>query len=150
MTLLDTAKYCAKAPRSKKFAHMAKAAIESYELFCAVGQCECENTLCPCKGFGCDRNPDPQAHIAYMGHGTMCDRCCAVMPAEYHLADCKCVTCLEKEDTALRNAFVIEYRGSMNWVDNDKKANVRRRVERCHENDGPQWDDGYDEDTYLG
>lgn len=148
MTLLDTAKFCSMAPHSKKFAHMAKTAIESYKLFCSIRECYCENSLCECKGMGCKRNADPLSHVMYLGRGNTCDRCCAAMPAEYHMDSCHCGTCTTTLDGILRGNFKVAYHGSMDWVDTNKRANVRLRIERCHENNGPHWSDDCDGGYY--
>lgn len=143
MNLLKTAQFCAKAPHSKKFARMAKTALESYRLFCALKQCYCENSLCACSG-NCDRNADPLSHIAYLGLGNVCDRCCAAMPAEYHLNSCNCETCTTTIDGILRGKFRLAYHEGMDWVSDDKRANVRLRIARCHESTGPDWNDDSD------
>ena len=148
MTALDTAKFYAKAPHSKKFAHMAKTAIESYTLFSSIRECYCENLDCPCEAKGCDLNANPHAHVEYMGIGNMCDRCCDAMPAKWHMDSCRCTPCLQAVDVRLQNAFTMVSCGSMDWVDSNKRANIRLRIERCHENTGPSWNDNLDGGYY--
>jgi len=141
MTILDTAKFCSMAPHSKKFAHMAKTAIESYKLFCSIRECYCENSLCECKGMGCDRNADPLSHIMYLGRGNMCDRCCAAMPAKYHMDSCQCEVCTTTLEGILMGNFKVTYHGDMSWVDSNKDTYTRRRMERCHATTFPPWND---------